>query len=33
MRGELGGNTMIKLVGLRAKTFSYLIDDVVNIKK
>ena len=33
MRGELGGNTMTKLVGLRAKTYSYLINDVKKIKK
>ena len=27
MKNELGGNNMTKFVGLRAKTYSYLIDD------
>ena len=27
MKNELGGKIMIKFVGLRAKTYSYLIDD------
>ena len=27
MKDELGGKIMIKLVGLIAKTYSYLIDD------
>ena len=27
MKDELGGNIMNKFVGLRAKTYGYLIDD------
>ena len=27
MKNELGGKFMIKFAGLRAKTYSYLIDD------
>ena len=27
MRDELGGKIMTKFVGLRARTYSYLIDD------
>ena len=33
MKDELGRKTMIKFVGLRAKTYSYLIDDVGEDKK
>ena len=33
MKGELGGKIMIKFVGLRAKTYSYLIDDDSEDKK
>ena len=33
MKNELGGTTMTKLVGLRAKTYSYLIDDGSEYKK
>ena len=33
MKGELGGKIMIKFVGLRAKTYSYLIDDGSEDKK
>ena len=28
MKDELGGKIVVKFVGLRAKTYSYLIDDV-----
>ena len=27
MKDELGGKTMVTFVGLRTKTYSYLIDD------
>ena len=30
---ELGGKIMIKLIGLRAETYSYLIDDSSEDKK
>ena len=33
MKDELGGKVMIKFVRLRAKTYSYLIDDVSEDKK
>ena len=33
MKDQLGGNIMTKFVGLRAKTCSYLIDDVSEDKK
>ena len=33
MKDELGGKTMIKLVELRTKTYSYLIDDGSENKK
>ena len=33
MKGKLGGKIMIKFVGLRAKTYSYLIDDGSGDKK
>ena len=33
MKVELGGKIMAKFVGLRAKTYSYLIDDSSEIKK
>ena len=33
MKDELGWNIMIKFVGLRAKTYSYLIDDDSEEKK
>ena len=33
MKDELGAKIMIKLVGLRAKTHSYLIEDVSEDKK
>ena len=33
MKDELGGNIMIKSVGLRPKAYSYLIDDASKDKK
>ena len=33
MKDELGRNIMIKSVGLRPKTYSYLIDDASKDKK
>ena len=33
MKGELGGNIVTKFVGLRAKTYSYLIGDGSEDKK
>ena len=33
MKGELGGNIVTKFVGLRDKTYSYLIDDGSEDKK
>ena len=32
-KDELGGKIVIELVGLRAKTYAYLMDDVLSIKK
>ena len=33
MKDELGGKIMKEFLGLRGKTYSYLIDAVVKIKK
>ena len=33
IKNELGGKIMIKFVGLRAKTYSYLIDDGSEVTK
>ena len=33
MKNELGGKTILKFVGLREKTYSYLIDDGSENKK
>ena len=33
MKNELGGKIMTKFVGLKAKTYSYLIDDSSEYKK
>ena len=33
MKDELGRKTMTKFVALRAKTYSYLIDDSSEVKK
>ena len=33
MKGKLGGEIMIESVGLRSKTYSYLIDDESGDKK
>ena len=33
MKEELGGEIMAKFLGLRAKTYSYLIDDGIEERK
>ena len=33
MKNEIGGKILTKFVGLRVKTYSYLIDDVSEDKK
>ena len=33
MKNDLGGKVLTKIVGLRAKTYSYLIDDGCEDKK
>ena len=33
MKDELGGKIMTELVALRAKTYSYLMDDNIEVKK
>ena len=33
MKGELGGKIMVEFVGLKAKSYSYLIDDGSEDKK
>ena len=33
MKDKLGGKIMTKFVGLKAETYSYLIDAVVKIKR
>ena len=33
MKNELGGKIITKFVGLKAKTYNYLIDDGTEVKK